>query len=143
MKMQGDVKKVQETREMTQNPISQTLPPEDEVTRKQSMIQDDLRALQQGTPDTNKAVQESMKPHYPDWPTSKPGPHSTLPPPGMKSINAMRSEQYKELGYNQETGEPGIQSPLRSMPDASMEGRTGFDQLETAQESLKKRKERL
>jgi hypothetical protein len=128
---------------MTQNPTSQTLPPEDTITQKQSATQDDLRALQQGTSDTHKAVQESMKPQYPNWPTSKPGPHSTLPPPGMRSMNAMRSEQVKELGYNQETGEPGTQSPLRSMPDASMEGRTSFDQLETAQESLKKHKERL
>lgn len=128
---------------MTQNPTSQTLPPEDEATRKQSATQDSLRTLQEGTSDTNKAVQESMKPQYPNWPNSKPGPHSTLPPPGMKSMNAIRSEQVKELGYNQEAGEPGIQSPLRSMPDASMEGRTSFDQLETAQESLKKRKERL
>jgi hypothetical protein len=123
---------------MTQNPTSQTLPSED-APRKQ----DDQRALQESTPDTNKTVQESVRPHYPNWPTSKPGPHSTPPPPGTRSMNAMRSEQVKELGYNQETGEPGVQSPLRSMPDASMEGRTSFDQLETAQESLKKRKERL
>jgi hypothetical protein len=127
---------------MTQNPTSQTLPPED-ATRKQSAAQDDLRTLQEGTPDTSKAVQESTKFQYPTWPTSKPGPRSTLPPPGMRSINAIRAEQMKELGYNQETGEPGVQSPLRSMPDASKEGPTGFDQLETAQESLKKRKERL
>jgi hypothetical protein len=127
---------------MTQNPTSQTLPSED-AARKQSAAQDDLRALQEGTSDTNKTLQESMKPQYPNWPTSKPGPHSTLAPPGMRSINAMRSEQVKELGYNQETGEPGIQSPLRSQPDASMEGQTSFDQLETGQESLKKRKERL
>ena len=127
---------------MTQNPTSQTLPSED-AARKQSAAQDDLRTLQEGALDTNKTVQESMKPQYPNWPTSKPGPRSMLPPPGMRSINAMRSEQVKELGYNQETGEPGVQSPLRSQPDASMEGRTGFDQLETAQESLKKRKERL
>ena len=127
---------------MTQNPTSQTLPPED-ATRKQSAAQDDLRTLQEGAPDTNKTVQESTTPQYPNWPTSKPGPRSKLPPPGMKSINAIRSEQVKELGYNQETSEPGVQSPLRSQPDASMEGRTGFDQLETAQESLKKRKERL
>jgi hypothetical protein len=127
---------------MTQNPTSQTLPSED-AARKQSAAQDDLRTLQEGISDTNKTIQESIRPQYPNWPTSKPGPHSTLPPPGMRSINAMRSEQVKELGYNQETGEPGIQSPLRSQPDASMEGQTSFDQLETAQESLKKRKERL
>src|SRR5450631_253033 len=123
---------------MTQNPTSQTVPSED-AARKQSAAQEDLRTLQESTADTNKTVQESLRPHYPNWPTSKPGPHSTLPPAGMRSINAMRSEQVKELGYNQETGEPGVQSPLRSLPDSSMEGQTGFDQLETAQESLKKR----
>jgi hypothetical protein len=127
---------------MTQNPTSQMVPSED-AARKQSAAQDDLRTLQEGTSDTNKTVQESIRPQYPNWPTSKPGPRSTLPPPGTRSINAMRSEQVKELGYNQETGEPGVQSSLRSQPDASMEGQTSFDQLETAQESLKKRKERL
>jgi hypothetical protein len=127
---------------MTQNPTSQTVPSED-ATHNQSTAQEDLRTLQESISDTNKTVQESIRPQYPDWPTSKPGPRSTLPPPGMRSINAMRSEQMKELGYNQETGEPGVQSPLRSQPDASLEGQTSFDQLETAQESLKKRKERL
>ncbi len=127
---------------MTQNSTSQTLPPED-ATRKQSAAQDDLRTLQEGTPDSNKTVQEGTKIQYPTWPTSKPGPRSMLPPPGMRSINAMRSEQVKELGYNQETGEPGVQSPLHSMPDAAKDGPTSFDQVETAQESLKKRKERL
>jgi hypothetical protein len=123
---------------MTQNPLSQTISSEDPPHK-----QDDLRTLQKGMPDTDKTVQESIRPQYPDWPTSKPGPHSTPPPSGMRSMSAMRSEQMKEVGYNQETGEPGVQSPSRSMPDASMEGRTSFDQLETAQESLKKRKERL
>ena len=122
---------------MTQNPLSQTIPSDDAPKT------DDLRALQKSIPDTDKTVQESVRPQYPNWPTSKPGPHSTPPPSGMRSMSAMRSEQMKEVGYNQETGEPGVQSPSRSMPDASMEGRTSFDQQETAQESLKKRKERL
>jgi len=127
---------------MTQNPTSQTLPSED-AARKQSAAQEDLRTLQESTPDTNKTVQEGIRPQYPNWPTSKPGPRSTPPPPGTRSINAMRSEQVKELDYNQETGEPGVQSPPHSQPDASVEGQASFDQLETAQESLKKRKERL
>lgn len=126
---------------MTQNSASQTLPPEDEISRKQSATQDGLRTLQQGTP--NKTVQDAIKPQYPAWPTSKPGPRSTPPPPGMRSVSPIRPEQMKELNYNQETGEPDTQSPLRSMPDASLQGPTGFDQQETAQESLKKRKERL
>ena len=51
-----------------------------------------------------------------------------------------RTDQVVEIGYNQETGEPSTDHPLRSMPDASLKGKTAFDQLETAQEALKKRK---
>jgi hypothetical protein len=47
-----------------------------------------------------------------------------------------------EIGYNQETGTPITDNPLRSMPDASLKGQTGFDQLETAQEAMKKRKKK-
>jgi hypothetical protein len=130
-------------KEMTQNPSAQTLPPEDEVARKQSVAQDDLRTLQEGTLTTSKGLQGSVKPHYPSWPTSKPGPHSTLPPLGMRSMSAMRPEQVKELGYEPEVGEPDTQGPQRPMPDVSPEDRTNSDQHETAQESLKKRKERL
>ena len=74
-----------------------------------------------------------------NWPTSKPGPHATQPPPGQKPMPA-RTDQVVEIGYNQETGEPSTDHPLRSMPDASLKGKTAFDQLETAQEALKKRK---
>ena len=74
-----------------------------------------------------------------NWPTSKPGPYETPPPPGQKPMPG-RTEQVVEIGYNQETGEPGNSSPLRSMPDASLEGRTSFDQQETAQKAMKKRK---
>jgi hypothetical protein len=129
-------------REMTQNPSPQTLGSEDEDALKQSEAQDNLRTLQEGLPDANKSV-ERMKPHFPEWPTSKRGPMSTPPPPGMRSINPMRAEQVAEVGYNQETGEPSTQSPLRSQPDETRTGHTGFDQLETAQEMLRKRKERL
>jgi len=80
----------------------------------------------------------STLPHF-NWPTSKPGPHATQPPPGQKPMPG-RTEQVVEIGYNQETGEPGDNSPLRSMPDASLEGRTSFDQQETAQKFMKKRK---
>ena len=128
---------------MTQNPRPQTLTPEDKITQKQSEAQDDLRSLQEGTPDTNKAVGESMKPRYPSWPTSKRGPMVTPPPPGTRPVNPIRSDQVAEVGYNQETGEPGTQSPLRSLPDENLTGPTSFDQPETAQEVLKKRKERL
>ena len=128
---------------MTQNPTPQTLKSEDQDALRQGEAQDNLRTLQEGLPDANKAVQERMKPDFPEWPTSKRGPMSTPPPPGMRPINGMRSEQVAEVGYNQETGEPGIQSPMRSQPDETLTGHTSFDQAETAQETLRKRKERL
>ena len=129
---------------MTQTQSSQGLTPDEYKTQQQNNTQkDSLRSLQEGTPDTTQAVQESMKPQYPNWPTSRPGPLVTPPPPGMKSINAVRREQVAEVGYNQETGTPSTLSPERSMPDESMKGRTGFDQLQTAQEAIKKRKRRI
>ena len=124
---------------MTQNPTPEILKPED--ARKQGGVQDS--ALQKGSPAANRAVQERMQPRYPEWPTSQRGPMSTPPPPGTRPINPMRSEQVAEVGYNQETGEPGTQSPFRSMPDETVTGQTSFDQAETAQEALGKRKERL
>ncbi|MBE3557630.1 MAG: hypothetical protein IMW89_00180 [Ktedonobacteraceae bacterium] len=89
------------------------------------------------------AVQTGIRPHYPAWPTSKPGPRSTLPPPGMKPVNAIRREQVMEINYNQETGKPAEESPFRSQPDENLTGSTSFDQAETAQEALKRRKKRL
>ena len=77
-------------------------------------------------------------PHF-NWPTSKPGPHATQPPPGQKPMPG-RTDQVVEIGYNQETGTPITDNPLRSMPDDELKGKTAFDQLETAQETLKKRK---
>ncbi len=90
-----------------------------------------------------QAAIQKMKPHYPDWPISKPGPWITPVPPGMRPINAIRREQVAEVGYNQETGEPATQSPFRSQPDERTTGATGFDQTETAQEALHRRKRRI
>ena len=128
---------------MAQDQILQSLTPDEYKTQQQSTEQDTLRALQEGTPNANKAVQQSIQPRFPNWPTSIPGPQVTPPPPGMKPVNAIRREQLAEIGYNQETGEPGTDHPLRSMPDESMKDRTSFDQQETAQEALKRRKQRL
>ena len=102
-------------------------------------------------PTTQNALQQEqsqravtrVQPHYLAWPTSKPGPRSTPPPPGMRPINLYRSEQVLELGYNQATGEPGSDSPFRSMPDASITGPTAPGQVLTAQEELKRRKHRI
>ncbi len=87
-------------------------------------------------------LQQGVQPHWPTWPTSKPGSRATPPPPGMRSINPLRSEQMAEIGYNQQTGEPSTQSPLRSLPDETKTGPTSFDQP-TAQEVIGKRKKRL
>jgi hypothetical protein len=75
------------------------------------------------------------------WPTSRPGPYATEPPPGQSPVPG-RTEQVVEVGYNQETGEPGDAHPLRSQPDASLAGSTSFDQQETAPRFLKRRKKK-
>ena len=59
---------------------------------------------------------ESVIAKYPAWPRSKPGPEVTTPPPGMHP-KAERPEQVVEVGYNQETGEPGNTSLERAQVD--------------------------
>jgi len=109
----------------------------------QSMTQDEQRAMQEGTPNVTREVQQGgMKPIYPQWPTSKRGPTVTPPPPGQRSINAIRAEQMVEVGYNQATGEPATQDPRRAFPDES-KGPAGTDQQETAQDVMRRGKERL
>ena len=117
---------------MADQTLQQELQPDEYKVLQQSVNQDEERALQEGAPDTTKAMQQSMQPRYPAWPTSKPGPLATQPPPGQRPINAWRREQVAEIGYNQIIGEPETQHPLRSMPDPSFKGQTSFDQLETA-----------
>ena len=77
-------------------------------------------------------------PHF-RWPSSKPGPQATPPPPGQKPM-PKRTDQVVEVGYNQETGTPGTEHPLRSMPDASLHGTTAFDQPRIAGPTAKKRR---
>jgi hypothetical protein len=85
-----------------------------------------------------------IAPRYPSWPTSKPGPQSTLPVVGMHSINPFRPEQVAEMAYHQETSEPLVNSSQRSVPDASIHSSpTSFDQPRNAHEILGKRKQRL
>ena len=105
----------------------------------QSAAWSEQQELQPTAPNENKVVHR-IEPRYPNWPTSKPGPQSTSPLAGMRPINTFRSEQVAEIGYNQETGVPSTDHPLRSMPDASLHGTTGFDQLQTAQQAMKKRR---
>ena len=40
---------------------------------------------------------------YPSWPTSKPGPETTLPPPGQKQ-HPLRTDQVIYESYDQERG---------------------------------------
>ena len=49
--------------------------------------------------------QKSKIPPLPPWPTSKPGPMVTEPPPGGKRVH-LRTDQVVEIGYDQEHGVP-------------------------------------
>ena len=132
---------------MTQNEdLQQSLTSDDYSALQQGIEQDAIRALQEGVPDANAPVQNRMKANYPNWPTSIRGPQATQPPPGMRTVGSPRSEQYIEVGYNQETGTPSTEDAARYLPDSSMQGRTGFDQLETAPpppNGPRRRKERI
>jgi hypothetical protein len=46
-------------------------------------------------------------PPLPPWPTSKPGPKITEPPPGQKRMY-LRTEQVVELSYDQERGKSTV-----------------------------------
>ena len=50
-------------------------------------------------------TQKSLLPLLPHWPTSKPGPMVTEPPPGQKRVH-LRKEQVVEIDYDQERGVP-------------------------------------
>ena len=90
--------------------LEQTLTPDEYKVLQQGVTQDSERALQEGAP--NKAIQVSIQPRYPAWPTSKPGPRATPPRPGERPINAQRSEQVVEVGYNEEAGVPSTEGLL-------------------------------
>lgn len=47
--------------------------------------------------------QKSKIPPLPHWPTSKPGPMVTEPPPGQRRV-PLRKEQVVEIDYDQERG---------------------------------------
>ena len=74
------------------------------------------------------ALPATVRPNYPNWPTSLPGPFRKQPPKGMKSMNALRSEQFAEINYDQTVGEPEKADPHRYHPEQAMEGRASFDQ---------------
>lgn len=84
--------------------------------------------------ETIKATGPSKLPKLPRWPTSKPGPQVTEPPPGQKRV-ATRREQVAEIGYNQETGEPGVLASARSEADESIQGSVSPDQVQSIQQA--------
>jgi hypothetical protein len=51
------------------------------------------------------AIQDPKLPPLPHWPTSRPGPEVTEPPPGTKRVH-LRKEQVVEIDYDQERGVP-------------------------------------
>lgn len=134
---------------MTQNAdtdLKQSLTPDEYSTLQQGVEQDNARALQEGRPNANIPVEKRMAASYPNWPTSIPGPQTTQPPPGLRTVGSPRSEQYIEVGYDQVTGTPSTEDAARYLPDSSMEGRTSFDQLETTpapQTGPRRRKDRI
>jgi hypothetical protein len=79
-------------------------------------------------PEIQHTLPTTVPPHYPIWPTSLPGPFRKQPPAHMRSINAIRSEQLAEIGYDQETGEPEEADPHRYQPEYALKDRTAFDQ---------------
>ncbi len=64
----------------------------------------------------NKPVARPKIPPLPPWPTSKPGPMVTEPPPGQRRV-PLRTDQVVEINYDQERGMPGVPVPERSMPE--------------------------
>jgi hypothetical protein len=98
----------------------------------------ELRQMQRNEEMRQVQEQRLFLPHFP-WPTSKPGPYATPPPPGERPMPG-RTDQMVEIAYNQETGVPATDDPRKWFPDEARAGATGFDQLETAQEVERKRK---
>lgn len=55
--------------------------------------------------DSEKKPKEQIQPvlkHF-TWPTSKPGPRATQPPPGQKKMPG-RTDQAVEMSYSQQKG---------------------------------------
>ena len=52
-------------------------------------------------------------PPLPKWPTSRPGPQVTEPPPGTKRV-ALRTEQVVEIAYDQERGKSALPATERT-----------------------------
>jgi hypothetical protein len=64
----------------------------------------------------NKTLIRPMIPPLPRWPTSKPGPMVTEPPPGQRRV-PLRTDQVVEINYDQERGMPGVPVPERLLAE--------------------------
>jgi hypothetical protein len=100
----------------------------------------ELRRVQQKGEARQVRLPDLPPPRF-TWPSSRPGPLATPPPPGQKPM-PLRTDQMVEIDYNQEKGIPATAAPGRWLPDEARGGATGFDQLETAQEASRKRRRR-
>ncbi|GCE48231.1 hypothetical protein EI42_06144 [Thermosporothrix hazakensis] len=96
----------------------------------------------QPTAAESKAI-EKPRFTFPAWPTSRPGPTKTPPPPGMKPVNAIRREQVTEVGYNQVTGTPSVESAERPVADEAKVGSVSPDLEKNSPYVHKKPKKRL
>jgi hypothetical protein len=92
----------------------------------------ELQQVRQKGEDRQVQVQHLPPPHF-SWPSSRPGPLATPPPPGQRPI-PLRTDQMVEIGYNQEKGIPAT--------DDARAGAPSFDQFEAAQEVSRKRRKR-
>jgi len=120
--------------------LPQNLPADIQQLLKQSIIQDQLRALQEGT--VGAGTMQRITPRWPSWPTSRPGPLTTPPPAGMRSINPLRPEQVTALTSSVPTTF-GEELPLHTLPDPYLEQRVNLEPTEPAPEPRKKPKQRL
>ncbi len=68
-------------------------------------MQQENEPAQLETTSQKPITQKTTIPPLPRWPTSRPGPMVTEPPPGTKSVH-LRKEQVVEIDYDQERGVP-------------------------------------
>ena len=106
-------------------------------TSEPDVAQNAPQSEQQAFQNEKKVVQR-MKPRYPNWPTSKPGSPSTLPPVGAHPVNAFRPEQVTQISSNQQVDLSLVDSSQRSVQSS-----TSLDQSKHAMDTLGKRKHRL
>src|SRR5204862_8298329 len=91
--------------------------------------------------EATKQMQQVRKPfanppHFP-WPTSKPGPMVTPPPPGTKPM-PLRTEQVAEIGYDQARGGTSTYDQGSWDAEETKVGATSVEQLRDAEQATRK-----